>query len=76
MNLTKRLTGSDGARYEVSVWDERDRLHLSVTNEDTGAELLDAWDDDARALIEDGFIQTARQPEAFARNILNYALNR
>lgn len=42
--------------FEATQWQERDRLHLSLTDAIDGQEILDLWDEDARQLIEDGFI--------------------
>lgn len=43
----------------IEVWEERDRLHIAVTRNDTGATLAEWWDDDARQLFEDGFLKSS-----------------
>jgi hypothetical protein len=46
----------DGVRVDVDVWQERDRLIVRVTDAATGRELACWWDDDARGLVEAGFL--------------------
>jgi hypothetical protein len=41
---------------ELSVWEERDRLHICLSRKDTGKTMVEWWDDDARQAIEDGFL--------------------
>lgn len=41
----------------VEVWDERDRLHIGVEDQDTSEYVVSWWDDDARQMIEDGFFE-------------------
>lgn len=44
------------ARYEVNVWEERDRLSIVVSDEFNGGKTVaEWWDDDARQMFEDGF---------------------
>lgn len=43
-------------RIEVDIWSERDRLMVRVTDAATGEEIACWWDDDARGLVEDGFL--------------------
>jgi hypothetical protein len=38
----------------VDVWEERDRLHIHVTDE-KGNTVAEWWDDEAREMFEDGF---------------------
>ena len=40
---------------EVAVWEERDRLSVVVTDRETGEDIAEWWDDDARSMFEDGF---------------------
>lgn len=44
----------------VSVWEERDRLHIHVHADDGQTTVIDWWDDAARELIEDGFVNARR----------------
>ena len=43
-------------RIRVDTWSERDRLLVRVTDAATGDEIACWWDDDARGLVEDGFL--------------------
>lgn len=38
-------------------WQERDRTHIGVQREDTGEYVFSAWDQEARDLVEDGFVK-------------------
>lgn len=40
---------------ELEFWSERDRLHVGLRNHND-AYIFSAWDDDARALFDDGFL--------------------
>lgn len=52
--------GNPASRYyHVEVWEERDRLHISVQDE-TGYTYADWWDDDARQMFDDGFFDRRR----------------
>jgi hypothetical protein len=63
----------------VGVWEERDRLHISVTgpNDHTIAEW---WDDDASQMFEDGFFKSggrsigrlSESDSVFTESVLNY----
>ncbi len=44
----------------ISVWQERDRLHVSITRNDTGATLAEWWDQDVADLYADGFLKSGR----------------
>lgn len=50
-------------RYEdttLSVWSERDRLHVALYHKNDTAKkdpFIDIWDDDARQAFEDGFLR-------------------
>lgn len=66
-STTPRSTRSTGTtpaprRSEcgVSVWAERDRLHIHVFHQDENTTVVDWWDDDARQMFEDGFFRTGR----------------
>jgi len=48
--------------YEVSVWFERDRQNITLTQGDT--EIFSLWDDDVTEAIEDGFLPTPGKPRA------------
>lgn len=41
----------------VTVWEERDRLHIHVVKAD-GTTVAEWWDDDARQMFEDGFFKS------------------
>lgn len=56
--------------YKVTVWEERDRLHIGIV--DAATEQIgyaDWWDDDARQMFEDGFFDARR----LADSVLRYA---
>jgi hypothetical protein len=59
----------NGHQYTVDTWEERDRLHISLTDSCCDKELLDLWDDDARSAIEDGFID----PRKLLDSTIEYA---
>lgn len=48
------------ADTSISVWCERDRLHISIRQTDSGRTLGEWWDDDAREMFEDGFFKSGR----------------
>lgn len=57
---------------KVDIWEERDRLMVRVTNARTDAEIACWWDDDARGLVEDGFLNPRdwkRSAEEYLRHI-------
>ena len=57
-------------RIAVTVWQERDRLMVRVTNAATDKELACWWDDDARGLVEAGFLDPRdwkRSAESYLR---------
>lgn len=46
--------------FFVSVWEERDRLHIALKVGKEGewdTTVVDWWDDDARSMFEDGFFK-------------------
>ena len=54
---TKRPTRS---QVKVTVWEERDRLHIGIVDKATEQiSYADWWDDDARQMFEDGFFEGA-----------------
>jgi hypothetical protein len=55
--------------FNVSVWEERDRLHIMLESED-GCEIASWWDDDARQMFEDGFFDRRRLKES----VIEYAI--
>jgi len=57
--------------YSVSVWEERDRLHIKLTGTDDTD--LNWWDDDARQMFEDGFFKS--QPD-LEESVIEYARER
>lgn len=40
----------------ITVWQERDRLHIALEDMDTDKTLIEWWDEDAQQMIEDGFL--------------------
>lgn len=54
----------------VSVWEERDRLHIHLFHRNENHTVAEWWDDDARAMIEDGFFTMGRGLKA---SVLDYA---
>ena len=48
------------APWRVSVWEERDRLHIHLFAGDESRTIADWWDDDARQMFEDGFFDRRR----------------
>jgi hypothetical protein len=52
-----RVDYIDGRPLTLSVWEERDRLHIHVTN--SSGETVAEWrDDEARAMFTDGFFKS------------------
>lgn len=49
-------------RWTSNVWIERDRAQLALTDELTGKEVFQLWDDDFSQAIEDGFLSKPRHP--------------
>jgi hypothetical protein len=41
----------------ISVWCERDRAHVELTNADTGATIIEWWDEAVEEAVEDGFLE-------------------
>ena len=60
-------------RYTVESWEERDRLGIWVTDNETGKTVFEVWDDDARQMFEDGFFKTGKE---FESSVLNYLTDR
>jgi hypothetical protein len=59
-----------GHTFKLTTWEERDRLNINLTDECCGgADVLNVWDDDARGLIEDGFID----PRKMIQSAVEYA---
>jgi hypothetical protein len=54
--------------FDVTVWEERDRLHIGVTKNGDPID-VDWWDDDARQMIEDGFFKSGQD---LKRSVLDY----
>ena len=40
----------------LQTWFERDRSLVALSDAGTGRVVLEAWDDDVHALVEDGFL--------------------
>jgi hypothetical protein len=58
------------SEFDVTVWDERDRLHIGITKNGDPID-VDWWDDDARGMIEGGLFKPGR---AFKQSVLDYAV--
>ncbi len=59
-------------RIKVDVWSERDRLMVRVIDAATDEEIACWWDDDARGLVVDGFLDPrdwTRSAESYLRHI-------
>ena len=54
--------------YRVDVWEERDRLSIVLYDGDD-REIASWWDDDARAMFEDGFFDRRR----LCQSVVEYA---
>ena len=59
-------------QVEVSVWEERDRLHIHLFQGDKNTTIAEWWDDDAREMFEDGFFKSGKNLKA---SVLEYALS-
>ena len=55
---------ADLSNTALSVWEERDRLHVGLVRKSDEQDIFDAWDDDARELFEDGFLDNRRLHES------------
>ena len=64
---SKKLSRDD---VRVEIWEERDRLHIGIQNEETGDYLKSWWDDDAREMFEQGFFKS--EPK-LKESVLEYA---
>lgn len=64
---SKKLSRDD---VRVEIWEERDRLHIGIQNEETGDYLQSWWDDDAREMFEDGFFKSG---PGLKESVLEYA---
>lgn len=43
---------------ELSVWEERDRLHIRLIQVNNNKTLAEWWDEDAREMFTDGFFES------------------
>ena len=71
LNMAKASLPAD-TRIAVDVWSERDRLMVRVTDAATGEEIACWWDDDARGLVEAGFLDPRdwkRSAETYLRHL-------
>lgn len=55
--------------YHITVWEERDRLHIALYDQN-GKLHSEWWDDDARSMFEDGFFVAGSQLE---NSVIDYA---
>lgn len=62
-----KLTRDD---VRVEVWEERDRLHIGIQDEETGEYIVSWWDDEAQQMFVDGFFQRGR---GLKESVLVYA---
>ena len=56
----------------VSVWEERDRLHIHLFQGDENNTVAEWWDDSAREMFEDGFFKAGKNLQS---SVLEYALS-
>jgi hypothetical protein len=68
----RQLLNTD--RFECSVWFERDRKNVSLTDLLDGREIFSLWDDDVDQAIEDGFLSVPLVPRATEKQWLPHAL--
>ena len=69
----EKKTGSLPTRYDVNItiWEERDRLHIGIVDKATEQiSYADWWDEDARQMFEDGFFKSGKGLE---NSVLEYA---
>lgn len=58
-------------QVKVTVWEERDRLHIGIVDKKTEqVSIADWWDDDARQMFEDGFFS---HKHGLDNSVLEYA---
>jgi hypothetical protein len=55
----------------VASWHERDRDYIELMWKDTEETILEAWDEDYRGLVEDGFIDP--RPRRLHLSLIEYA---
>lgn len=63
---------------DVSTWVERDRASVAVQEAKTGKVLVEWWDEDVAAAVEDGFFKSDRpfgklEGKTFERSVIEYA---
>ena len=49
---------------EIYTWFERDRQHVELRAKDTGATIVEWWDEDVSQAVEDGFLNPRRWYES------------
>ncbi len=59
------------AHYEVSIWFERDRSSIVVSNIN-GKTIAEWWDEDVQSMFEDGFFVSGKGNNKLAKSVLNY----
>lgn len=77
-DATKRRTRDE---CKVTVWEERDRLHVAIVDRETEQHTLaEWWDDEAREMFTDGFFDldfgfgTIKFGPKFRASVLGYAV--
>jgi len=59
------------AEVDVNVWEERDRLHIRISDKKRGQRTIaEWWDDDARQMFGDGFFKRGVE---LKRSVIGYA---
>lgn len=62
-------------RYEASVWFERDRKNLCLTDLFINREVVELWDEDVSSAIESGYLRPPRFASPSSKDWLNPLLN-
>jgi hypothetical protein len=65
-----RKAAPPASECKVSVWEERDRLHIHLYHGDENTTVAEWWDDDARSMFEDGFFKSGRD---LTQSVIEYA---
>lgn len=60
-------------RYTTAIWQERDRLNISLEDNALDTCVFSLWDDDARGAVDDGFITLNKGKAVFLSSCIEYA---
>lgn len=58
-------------KLRVDSWFERDRACVALVNDDNDKNILEYWDEEVAAAIEDGFLD----PKDFYGSLVEYAIS-